>query len=262
MVVGAMQEICQHKLPCRPWAEPDLARLPGMRPVAADDWVISDECFARQMAYRDHLLSTKRDAVFAVGPEPVALELRDLVVDTIAERPGYHRDDATVTRPDGVMIDLLGDDPLIVAARLLQEDLCILTEAEGGHVLAGAALCFPASWTLEEKIGKHLIGIHTPVQPYDAALARRVQRLFDALRPGRVLMRANYLTYDKADLHQPRRMGERRDPGVFHYLRVERQTLRRLPRTGAVIFAIHTYVVPRSALSMADQTAIKSPHSA
>ena len=37
------------------------------------------------------------------------------------------------------------------------------------------------------------------------------------------------------------------------FLRAERQTFLRLPRTGAVLFAIHTYVVPLSALSQAER---------
>jgi len=40
------------------------------------------------------------------------------------------------------------------------------------------------------------------------------------------------------------------------YIRVERQTFRRLPKTLAVVFAIHTYIVPESALSPEEHAAL------
>ena len=118
------------------------------------------------------------------------------------------------------------------------------------HVLTGAVLCFPASWSLQEKIGRPLIGIHRPVETYDADIARRVQRMFDALRPDQPLWRMNALVYANPELHQPRREEDpRSDRRGGQFLRAERQTLLRLPLTGAVLFAIHTYVVPLSALT-------------
>ena len=53
------------------------------------------------------------------------------------------------------------------------------------HVLTGAILCFPSNWTLAQKFGMRLARIHLPVERYDEAVARRVQRLFDACGPRR-----------------------------------------------------------------------------
>jgi hypothetical protein len=126
----------------------------------------------------------------------------------------------------------------------VQEDFAIHTQHGAEHALTGAILCFPASWTLAEKIGRPLTGIHGPVQVYDADVAARVQRLFDAIRPGQVLWRANALLYQDPALHQPRRENERRPkPAERNYLRSERQCLLRLPASGAVVFSIHTTIV-------------------
>jgi dimethylamine monooxygenase subunit A len=112
------------------------------------------------------------------------------------------------------------------------------------HVLTGAILCFPASWTLAEKIGRSMLAIHAPVHDYDARIATSVQRMMRAIQPGAMLWRANALVYDDATLHQPRREGVPRPlPVTGLYLRSERQSFVRLPVTGAVVFAIHTYVV-------------------
>jgi hypothetical protein len=118
-------------------------------------------------------------------------------------------------------------------------------------VLTAAVLCFPASWSLDQKFLRPLISIHQPVDSYSGDIARRVQRLFDAIRPDQVLWRANSLLYADPDLYQPRREGESRPrPGpAAPYVRSERQCLRRLPDSGAVVFSIHTWVVRRENLT-------------
>lgn len=144
-----------------------------------------------------------------------------------------------------VVVDRLA--PLVTLSRLIQEDICILEKRGGEHVLTAALLCFPASWTLAEKIGKPLTRIHDPVPEYAAQIAVRVQRMFDGVRVGLPMWRANLLGYDDPALYQPQTEGAPRPVGneVSVYERSERQTVLRLPKTGAVVFAIHTAVVKR-----------------
>ncbi|MEO0692470.1 MAG: heme-dependent oxidative N-demethylase subunit alpha family protein, partial [Pseudomonadota bacterium] len=84
-----------------------------------------------------------------------------------------------------------------------------------------------------------------------AGLAKRVQHLFDAIAVDRPLWRANALFYNDPALHQPRSEGAtpRAAGAEAAYLRSEKQVLKRLPRTGAVVFSIHTWLVARTALS-------------
>ena len=242
-----MDPILQTSLPFAPWMEPSAARLPGIRPVAPRDWLLADEAFAGPMALRDRLIAERAGAVLALDPSarPAAEELVEVVAAQVTATPGCRRSGA-ITRPDGVSVALDGDHPMAIAGRLAQEDFCVLERRGEEHVLTAAVLCFPASWTLAEKAGRPLLGIHEPVESYDADIARRVQRLFDAIRPGQVLMRANALLYADAELHQPRHAGARRPrlaAGAPAYMRSERQCLVRLPRTGAVVFSIHTFVL-------------------
>ena len=72
--------------------------------------------------------------------------------------------------------------PLRSIGAVVQQDVCILERRGDEHVLSGDVLCFPASWTLAQKIGKPLIAIHDPVVDYDSAIATRVQRLFDGVQ--------------------------------------------------------------------------------
>ena len=138
----------------------------------------------------------------------------------------------------------LNGDPMPVAARLVQEDLCLHEKQDDEHVLTAGVMCFPASWTLAEKVGRPLTGVHGPVDEYDENLAKRVQRLFDGVKEKKPMWRANLLRYDDPTLHQPREEGNPRPVGTDQspYERSERQTLFRLPVSRAVVFAIHTVV--------------------
>ncbi|MDX2482773.1 MAG: DUF3445 domain-containing protein [Pseudodonghicola sp.] len=240
-----MSKILQTRIPY------DIAahrRLPGIQPLAVKDWLIRDEAFAEQMGYRDQLLAGRRRAVLAMdeSAREAAEELLDLVLGL-----AYPGATGEVTRPDGVTVPIRRDDPMGALGRLVQEDLCLLQKREGDdeHVLTAAALCFPASWMLAEKVMRPLTAIHVPVAEYDANIAARVQRLFDGVQPDRPLWRFNALWYGDPDLHQPRSATERRPEGgkgSTDFLRSERQSVLRLPRTRAVVFSIHTFVLARA----------------
>ncbi|OYX44383.1 MAG: hypothetical protein B7Z02_06445 [Rhodobacterales bacterium 32-67-9] len=239
--------VLQTNLPAYPWMDPRLSRLPGILPLDPDDWLVVDEAYAGQMAVRDRLLAERPADVRALTEpaRPAAGELYRLV---LARLPGlgFRVSDGQAERPDGVTVPLDPGRPLLTLGRLVQEDLCLMQPGgEGEHVLTGAVLCFPASWTLAEKIGRPLLRIHAPVPGYAEGVGPRVQRLCDAIRPERPLWRMNFHRYLSAELFQPRREGDPRPKpaGPAPYLRSERQCLLKLPETGAVVFSIHTYVV-------------------
>lgn len=220
--------------------------LPGISPVGQGDWITVDPGYADQIAAKRLLLAERPDAVYQIRPEaePAAQELLDVVLGLLARRPDFDVDGVHVSCPDGRRVTVDDVPPLVVLTRLLQEDICLHIQRGDAHCLMGALLCFPAAWTLTEKIGKPLIAIHAPVVAYDAMLARRVQRLFDGVRQGVPLWRANLLRYDNPALFQPHTEAEPRRVGRpdSPFERSERQTLFRLPQTGAVVFAIHTVV--------------------
>lgn len=253
--------ILQSRLPIAAWMEARTARLPGVQPVERDEWLTLDDAFAAQMAERDRLVATRPADVLAQlpGSEAALAELYAMILARLAETPGYRVTQGKVTRPDGVTVALDPTRPLPTLARLVQEDLCLMEKRGEEHVLTAAALCFPASWSLEEKLGRPLIGIHRTVKPYDPDIARRVQRMFDMMRPEQDLWRMNALVYVNPDLHQPgREDAPRTDRRSGQFVRAERQTLKRLPATGAVLFAIHTYVVRLDSLSDAERAGLET----
>jgi dimethylamine monooxygenase subunit A len=253
--------ILQSRLPHLAWMDPRTARLPGVLPLGADDWLQVDDAFAGQMAERDRLIAAAPETVHALLPEgrAAADELYAVVLDKIARLPGYHLAGGAVTRPDGVTVRLNLGQPLLTLGRLVQQDLCLMESGADGHRLTGAILCFPASWTLAQKIGRPLMGIHDGVVPYSEDIGRRVQRMFDAIRVDQPLWRMNFLTYDDPVLHQPRLEGQRRTQPVGHFfVRSERQCFVRLPVTRAVVFSIHTYVVRAETLTAEELDALRA----
>ena len=219
--------------------------LPGVQPCKSPDWLTINSDYAAQLAAKADLLKTCAGDVLAVTPEAAAAcdELLRHVIALLEHRSGFELGEEHVTTPDGREVFLNGP-PLRTLGALLQEDLCILQPGPEGHRLTAALVCFPASWTLAEKIGKPLDAIHGPVASYDAGVQKRVQRLFDGVRPRRPLWRANLLRYEDPALFQPRKEADPRpmDTGRAPYERSERQTIFRLPESGAVVFAIHTSV--------------------
>jgi hypothetical protein len=246
--------ILQDSLPDAPWCDPAAWRLPGIQPLEPEEWLIRDEAFAGQMALRDRLIGTREADVHALLPRAhgAAEECLATALATLCRDPGYRIGAEAAVRPDGMTVPLDRTSPLLTLGRLVQADICLMQEGEAGHVLTGAILCFPAYWTLAEKIGRPLVPIHRPVPAYDGDLARRVQRLFDAIRPDRALWRANAHLYLHPDLFTPKTESDpprRCGLAEARYVRSERQTLRRLPESGAVVFAIHTRMVAIGSLT-------------
>lgn len=240
-----MVDILQTDIPYNPLAENPL---PGVKPADPDAWLHQDDAFAAQMKRRGALLDECPGDVLAMDEMALApaQELLDLVL-----QQAYPESSDRVARSDGQIVQIDRDRPMETLCHLVQEDLCILQKQRDEHILTAAILCFPAGWRLQEKFMRPLTGIHEPVAPYDANIARRVQRLFDGIQPGRPLWRFNALWYQDAELFQPRsqnRPREIRDRARAKYMRSERQTLLRLPQTRAVVFAIHTYVLDASRL--------------
>lgn len=233
-----MSFILQDALPA---AQQGESALPGVSPCAPDDWLRVDEAYGAQMAYRSELLAGRREAVLyqSDAARDAAAEVLEQAL-AVLPKLGFSVASDVVSCPDGRKVALDLESPLLTMGHLVQEDICILQKRGDEHVLTAAVLCFPANWRLADKVERPLIGIHEPVEEYDKNIARRVQRLFDGVRVGRPLWRFNKLRYAEADLHQPRRRATGPD---MPFIRSERQSILRLPRTDAVVFSIHTHVV-------------------
>jgi hypothetical protein len=111
-------------------------------------------------------------------------------------------------------------------------------------------LCFPSHWRLADKLGRPLEVIHEPVPGFADGLAVTVDRFFANLQVVRPVWRVNWSLVDTPQLFLPpehraaRKAIAAERAGEQLWLRVERQTLRRLPRSGDVLFGIRTHLAP------------------
>lgn len=203
----------------------------GLRPLDPADWLLVDEDFDAEIAHKSALLAARRGDVLAVLDPGIeaSQELLESVVANLAE---HHRDQPN--RPQA------GLTPIHAAALLVQEDLCVMTREPEGWVMTAACVCFPSRWRLADKMGKTVSAIHDPVPDYDD-ISAPVDLFFDRMSVERPMWRTNWTLLDDPSLHQPNRPTTgATDPGSWTF-RVERQTLRKLPTTGAVVFTIRTY---------------------
>jgi dimethylamine monooxygenase subunit A len=235
----------------------------GLNALEPGDWLWPDDDparYAAEIAQREDLIGTRLEDVHAVlpGAEAAARETLGLVAAWFAEhRPARFAREEEEEEGSPALLDLAGgrrvalDDPLPLraAGRLAQEDLCLLAPGpDGAYVLVAAILCFPAHWRLREKLGRPMLAIHAPVPGFAERLGATTARFFAGLDPARPVWRANWSLAERPDLFAPEgRAGpppdlSAGDAGERLWLRVERQTLRRLPASGAVLFTIRTLV--------------------
>ena len=216
---------------------PGLA--PGLKPIDPARWLLPDSEAEAWLPEKTVLMRTHRAQVFADTGVP------DAVAETATAV-------LAVTGPGSCT----WDSPLEDAASRVSDDLCILLpDARGEWMLRAASLVAPTFWSLAEKIGQPLAGLHGTVPDANPDLVSRIARMFDALRPGTVLERFNWTVQASRARFTPRsaplKAMARTTPDEaaldLLYFRVERQTISKLPGTGAVLFTIRVCMDPLSA---------------
>jgi hypothetical protein len=217
-----------------PWEEAADFQI-GLRPIPLADWLEGGE--ADPAARKDPLYETVRDLVWAETPGSEAGQAEALALVEAALGPA--------STPAGL-------PALYAAARRVSDDLCLMEKRDGQWRLTALSLSAGGFFTAAEAIGKSLGELHGPVTGFADRFLTRVQRVFGGLRPELVLERRNWTVLNSAELHTPASAPIRAripqiDPseaGRVLHLRVERQTLRRLPQTGGALFTIRVWLAP------------------
>ena len=228
--------------PPAPYDHPDahLFRI-GLAPIAAADW------FEGAYEPADGDPAARKAATYAESPNLCWRE-------TEGSRAGQAEVLAMMRRHFGLDVDA-GDEtipPLRRAAGLVDDDLCLMERREGGWTLTAASLCAPSFFSAEEAVGKSLAQLHGPVTGFGDKLLPRVARIFDALAADSIVERRNWSVVASGELFLPSSAPVRarepliapEDAGRALHLRMERQTLRRLPETGGLLFTIRIWRHP------------------
>ena len=229
----------------------------GLTTTTDAAWFEIDALYQQELAERRRLLASVHDQVFAALPlsDHARREALDLIAQALTEHhPTWFTRDGAVLRNHltGEDWDIAHPsiDPLELAGRLVQEDLCLIQLDGETPIFTAGVLCFPSRWRLNEKIGLPLAAVHGPVPLYADRLARPVDRFMRHVKVGHIATRLNWSILDDQTLFQP--TGKWRDTantevtadnaGQTLFLRVERQTLRRLPASDAILFGIRVHV--------------------
>jgi dimethylamine monooxygenase subunit A len=221
-------------------------------------WIEPDEKLASELSIKSRLLQDAYADVVMAEPDTHAsqIEVRNALVAFLLEsHPAIYRTHGRSIDVETVGPVHLDDDlPLVAAARLIQDDLCLMRRGPDGWRLAAAVLTAPSAWSLAEKFGRPMREIHEPVPGYAETMAAKIDRIFDHLNRDKPVWRLNWSIYDDDLLYHPEtKRRERRwtgDGGSFGtqaFIRVERQTLCKMPVSGDILFTIRVYVDPIAA---------------
>jgi hypothetical protein len=251
------------------------ARALGAAPVA----VVDETRYPQEVRLRERLLAEDHDYRFRGGPdtepaqwEVVALLLRDLALHhprltSLSEDRGRWTWETRLL--GGRATFRLGDfgslphEPLDWVGRQVVEDLVLLSgDAAAGFPVIAGQVCFPNEWSLPDKLGRPVVGVHAPVPGFARQAGEATHRLLERLRPGRPVWRANWAIRATDSLDLSPRAGrvsvehvDAGNAGETLFVRVERQTLSRLPETGAILFTVHTRLRPLQVVARDPQRA-------
>jgi len=244
----------------------------GLKPLELDRWIEVDEFLLPHLAEKRRLYAEIPEKVFVEQHDTrdAQREVLDLLLAYLREKhPGTHHGTGSAIEGaglDGAIGELspgLREAPLVQASLLVQEDLILMRRGDDGWRLAAGSLCFPSSWSLREKFGKPLQQIHAPVPGFGPGTrpADLINRMFDGLQ-GQAVERFNWSIQAGDALYHPLSNIQRIDratnrPTRFPdgdinahaFIRVERQTLRKLPVSRDILFTIRIHLDPLAVLA-------------
>ena len=148
----------------------------------------------------------------------------------------------------------LPTEPLDWIGRQVQEDLVLLSP-DASASFVGGQLCFANGWAISDKLGKPFLEIHHRTPRATMGSVETGARFLETLKPGRSFWRMswNFKLSDQMDMttkHKPAYKADfakrapqltASDVGNAVFIRIERQTFTRLPRSHGLLFGIHTY---------------------
>jgi hypothetical protein len=245
----------------------------GLLKISAKDWfeIFDLQERASQINEKRRLLSNQHNSVFMADSSSLAAstEVLNLMLQHLPSvRPDLYSGNLDTIRlkshsqleEEVWSADLKNNrtHPLDLAARLVQEDLIIMlppdpknNQTSRGWWLAAGSVAFPSRWSLSDKFGLPMDIVHAPVPFYKDQIQHAVNNFFNVMPCDEIYARRNWSLYDNSFLRDD---GTKKLSKVIQkpitstnagdrlWLRVERQTLRKLKQTGAILFTIRIHL--------------------
>jgi len=222
----------------------------GVKPLDLANWFVRDDEWEPTVAMKKRLIAERRNEVvsFREDAHDVAQEAAELVLGWLGQSPSNR-----------------GVDALVEAACAVPDDLTVLrsipAESGDGEQLPFVAgvVCSPSRWRLAEKIGLDMLAVHKPVALYAEHIGSAVDTTLSRLSPDKPIWRSNWTLEDHPALFQPFSPdGPLVEEPSELWIRIERETLRRLPRTRGILFTIRGFQEPLSSYVQRGPDAIRT----
>ncbi|KAI8661269.1 hypothetical protein NCS55_00996800 [Fusarium keratoplasticum] len=231
--------------------------------METDYWIELDNTYHRYIQERKNIFANNgKDILNALpGSELACKELMEMVVQFLCARyPHYFLLEGNTFVNDilGTKVDLSTVDPLRVLLENVPEDFAImLRDPETGryHFRAGV-ICASTGWSLGTKLGLGLPEIHEPVPDYREKMQLSMDRFFTKMPVSKPIQRGAWGFEVGQHLYMPPEdpglsIRDSQDPSLRLedlYFRVDWQTLRRLPLSGAIVFNFKAFFTPVTSL--------------
>ncbi|KAJ4488394.1 hypothetical protein J3R30DRAFT_3280163 [Lentinula aciculospora] len=233
--------------PYRPfrWSYHQTMSLKKMEP---DYWLELESTYRERVAQRKALYEKHGEKIINAlpGSELACRELMEMVIQFLCVRypKQFQFDGRTLyNRILDTQSDVDKADPLVILNDNVPEDfLLTLPDPKTGlYTMVAGVCCSSMGWNVATKIGKPLKDIHTVVPDYKEKMEFSMDRRMPADKP---IQRGSWgleigqpLWMQDGDPHFALRATQ--DPNLKIediYLRVDWQTLRRLPRSRSIVF--------------------------
>ena len=261
----------------RPWLTTGAAFQIGLRPMGNTPWLDIGVDYQSFMAEKRARMAGQPPLYYRSLPQShgAQAELRDWVIDHLVSQHGAHfavRDGKLHCAIDGISHDIAphGVEPLAALSNMIEEDFILIQTVDGRDMLTAAANAFTTSGRIVASVGQHMPWAHEPVPRLNAQLGPRIDRIIANVKEGAPVERFNWAITPigsrlfpddphAANLRAAEAVAEElsRHPercGGTLWLRSERQTLLRLPHTGAIAFSIYSYSDPLDSIADAPES--------
>ncbi|KAF3940015.1 hypothetical protein ABW19_dt0204581 [Dactylella cylindrospora] len=254
--------------PYRPfrWAYHQTMSLTKMEP---NWWLELEDTYKERIDQRKRLFEEYGDKIIQAlpGTELASKELMEMVVQFLCARyPQYFS--LSTTSANGKNIYTLHNkileqtfevnsmDPLHVIFYNVPEDFIIVMKDDltEKYTFKAGVICSSIGWDVSTKIGKELAMVHTPVPEYKEKMAMSMDRYFSKMPTNKPIQRGSWgLEIDQPLFVPPGSPLEHdrtfQSPSLQEsslHLRVDWQTLRRLPLSNAIVFNYKALFTPMS----------------
>ncbi|KAF3091961.1 hypothetical protein TWF569_001747 [Orbilia oligospora] len=253
--------------PYRPfrWAYHQTMSLTRLEP---NWWLELEDTYSTRLLQRSQILQKYKTKIIdrhldISNPwrvEVACKELMEMVIQFLCSRyPQYFHFDTSkfvfLNRILGREFEVYKMDPLDFVFQNVPEDFAIVMpdDGRGGkYVFVAGMICSSVGWDLGEKIGKVLGEIHGVVPEYQEKMERGMDRYFSKLTTDKPIQRGSWdivvgepLFVCGGEEFNKRRSGQ--DHNIKEEdltLRVDWQTLRRLPLSGGIVFNYKALFTP------------------